>query len=205
VRRRKTSLLGLTVVASIAVLVAALAVLDGDSKPSHERSPAPVTAAGLNARFDYLAHRHSSRCGTPPSYVRGLSDSARLQGACCFPMNRAAYRSQVSDLRLRAPSEAPSDPYDVSAALAKRLLAYERTIALTPTEQPIYRRAMSMTSEHGPCCCPCWRWHAFAGLSKELIARRRWTAPRLARLISLLDGCGGAADHPGKKPHGMPS
>jgi hypothetical protein len=119
-------------------------------------------------------------------------------------MNRAGYRSQVSGLRgFHAPSEAPSDPYDVSAALAKKLLAYERAIALTPAQQTTYRRAMSMTGEHGPCCCPCWRWHAFAGLSKELIARRRWTAPRLARLISLLDGCGGPGDHPGKKRRAM--
>jgi len=50
---------------------------------------------------------------------------------------------------------------------------------------------MRMSPEHGPCCCQCWRWNAFRGLSKYLIHERQWPAARLGRLIGALDGCGG--------------
>ncbi len=51
---------------------------------------------------------------------------------------------------------------------------------------------MRQAPEKGPCCCHCWRWTAFQGLSSYLIAYRHWQAPPLAALIGNLDGCGGA-------------
>jgi hypothetical protein len=55
---------------------------------------------------------------------------------------------------------------------------------------------MARTSERGPCCCRCWRWDAFEGLSRYLIADRHWAAGQLARLITDLDGCGGSQSAP---------
>jgi len=138
----------------------------------------------------------------PAAHVMGLNSRKRLQGACCFPMDRTSYVKQVADLRAYAAvTEIPSDPYDVQVGLAKRLVRWERTIALTPAQAATYRRAMSMTHQRGPCCCPCWRWHAFRGLSNELIARRRWAAARVARVIDLVEGCGeGRGSMMGQKP-----
>lgn len=74
------------------------------------------------------------------------------------------YVEQVTGLRryARVP-EVPADPYDVPVALAKRLLAYQRAITLTPPQRAVYDRAVRLSQEGGPCCCRCWRWHAFEG------------------------------------------
>ena len=83
------------------------------------------------------------------------------------------------------------------------MLSWGQSISLTPAQAATYKRAMGMTHERGPCCCACWRWHAFAGLSKELIADRRWSAAQVARLIDALDGCGGAPDNGQNNRMGM--
>lgn len=66
------------------------------------------------------------------------------------------YVEQVTGLRqyARVP-EVPADPYDVPIALAKRLLAYQRTITLTPPQRAVYDRAVKLSQEGGPCCCRC--------------------------------------------------
>jgi hypothetical protein len=50
---------------------------------------------------------------------------------------------------------------------------------------------MQLTSEKGPCCCQCWRWHAFKGLAHYLIADKHYSSRRVANVIGLVDGCGG--------------
>ncbi len=115
-----------------------------------------------------------------------------MQGSCCFPMNLGAYKSQVRGLRAYAAvSEIPRDPYDVPVSLAKTLLAYDRAISLSPAQTQIYSRAMHMSRLKGPCCCRCWRWYAFRGLSKHLIADLRWRPAPIATMVDLLEGCGG--------------
>lgn len=110
-------------------------------------------------------------------------------------MALSAYRTQVGGLAAdRRIWQIPPDPYDVSVSLAKRLLVYERTIRLTAGQARTYRRAMRMSSLKGPCCCHCWRWDAFRGLSDYLIADRGWQTAQIARLTELLEGCGGRAD-----------
>lgn len=65
-------------------------------------------------------------------------------------MALAAYRSQVGGLvAYRRIWQIPADPYDISVSLAKRLLAYERTVRLTAGEARTYRRAMRMSSLKG--------------------------------------------------------
>lgn len=88
-------------------------------------------------------------------------------------------------------SAIPRDPYDIPVSLAKRLLAFDRTVRLSPQQTRSYADAMQMSREKGPCCCRCWRWSAFCGLSKHLIADLAWRAAAVAHLIDLLDGCGG--------------
>ena len=151
-------------------------------------------AAGSEAKFVYLVNQRSNRCDLQRSEVMSLGDRRRLQGACCTRMETVSYRQQVSGLRrYSGTAQVPPDPYDISAAQAKRLLVYDQNIGLGRRQQRTYQRAIALTSEHGPCCCQCWRWNAFRGLSKYLIARRGWDPIRTARVISLLDGCGGRA------------
>jgi hypothetical protein len=152
---------------------------------------------GSPAKFAFLARQTSNSCGLQPSALAGMPSQMRLQGSCCFPMNLAAYTSQVRGLRPYADrvSQIPRDPYDVPVSLAQRLLGYNRAIHLSPAQGKIYARAMHMSRLKGPCCCRCWRWYAFRGLTTHLIADLRWRSGRIATLIDLLEGCGGPTDH----------
>ena len=149
--------------------------------------------AGTEARFILLARRDSNRCSLRPADLMSYQAGRRLQGSCCAAMNRARYVHQVASLsRYAGITQIPADPYDIPAGLAQRLIRYQQTIRLTPAQQGIYRTAMRLTPEHGPCCCHCWRWTAFHGLSDYLIAQRHWQARQLATLIGDLNGCGGS-------------
>lgn len=152
------------------------------------------SVAGSRARFVFLARQHSNSCTLEPSVLERTPDTMRLQGSCCSAMNLGAYRSQVKGLHAY-PSvrQIPKDPYDIPVTLAKKLLGYDRTLGLNPTQTRAYEQAMRSSRENGPCCCHCWRWSAFRGLSKYLIADRGWSARPVATVIDLLDGCGGAA------------
>jgi hypothetical protein len=92
------------------------------------------------------------------------------------PKDRAdegSVRSQVSGLRAYATvSEIPADPYDAPVSLAKRPIGYRDSITLTAAQQAIYEQATKVADENGPCSCHCWRWNAFEGQAKYLIARR---------------------------------
>lgn len=189
---------GLLLAAGVLVALAS----EGDPPRSAGQSstaadPAGVrAAAGSRTRFTYLAGQHSNACGLQADTIMRQGAGASLQGSCCSAMEEHAYREQVRALRaFREIPEIPRDPYDISVRSAKRLLRFDRGISLTPGQRSTYRRAMRMSDEKGPCCCPCWRWNAFRGLSKFLIARRGWSAAKLAELIDALEGCGGPAEH----------
>jgi hypothetical protein len=198
-RIRRRSVAGAIVVSALAAGVLVAVAGDGDRR---ERSDAAASAAGARApagsraRFAYLAAQRSNVCGLQAKAIMRRRDGGALRGSCCSAMDAHAYREQVRQLRgfPRLP-EIPRDPYDVSVALTKRLLRLDATVSLTPGQRSTYRRAMRMSDQKAPCCCPCWRWNAFRGLSRFLIARRRWPAARLARLIDALEGCGGPAEH----------
>ena len=107
-------------------------------------------------------------------------------------MDFGRYTRQVRSLkRYAAVADIPADPYDIQVTLAKRLIAYDHSITLSQGQEAVYRKATTLADEHGPCCCHCWRWSAFAGQAKELIAKRRYTAVQIAKVWDLEDGCGG--------------
>ena len=182
---------------SIVAVVAALFV--GNIKMFHFGATAPAAnassfPAGTRAQFAYLAAQNSNSCGLQPSTVKTYADAARIQGSCCSAMDWNHYQKQVHGLRAyRGIRVIPRDPYDIPASIAKKLFAYENSIDLTSAQKIVYSRAMSITPEKGPCCCKCWRWHAFKGLSQYLIVRKHFSAHQVANVISLVDGCGGKA------------
>jgi hypothetical protein len=187
--RVRAGIIFTVILVSVAAVVGALLVGNvrmfqfGPSIPSTATARA---APGTKAAFTYLAAQTSSNCTLQPATVKSYPDNVRIQGSCCSPMDWDHYREQVRDLRrYQAIAAIPADPYDVPAALAKALFAYGDSIRLTQAQQRVYRRAMSITPEKGPCCCTCWRWHAFAGLSKH------FSAQEVASVIALVDGCGG--------------
>lgn len=163
--------------------------------PASAHAPASQPAvAGSTARFAFLARQTTNSCGLQSEAITAMSDRMRLEGSCCSPMDRGGYKSQIHGLySYRAIAQIPSDPYDVPVSLAKRLFAYDHAIRLTPAQGRTYTAAMRMSKTKGPCCCHCWRWNAFRGLSRYLITDRRWRAAAVARVIDLVEGCGGPA------------
>lgn len=160
--------------------------------PGHALPPIGTGRGVLEARFSLLSRRHSNQCALRPQSVDSLAVEGRLQGSCCTPMVFTHYTRQVRSLAAyRAVAQIPRDPYDVPVAQAKQLLGYDRAITLTPPQQAGYRQAMRLAHEHGPCCCPCWRWSAFEGQAKYLISQRGYTPRRIATVWDLEDGCGG--------------
>jgi hypothetical protein len=160
--------------------------------PSSSASPMADMVAGSLEKFRYLATQSSNFCGLQSRAVMSYSDSTRIQGACCNPMDVVTYQQQVRGLHEFAEIPAiPSDPYDVPAALAKQLLSYDRSIKLTSNEQAVFDHAMTRTPDKAPCCCKCWRWYAQEGLAKYLINNRKWEAVRVGRVVTLVNGCGG--------------
>ena len=177
------------------ILIVAVAILAGFEAFSFVTPPSsggPIDPPGSASRFAYLATQRSNSCGLQPETVMGYDDSMRLQGSCCNPMDMAKYAWQVSGLRQYAGIDAiPADPYDIPVSQAKRLLGYERSITLDATKQRTFDDAMRQTRDGAPCCCQCWRWHTTTGLAKYLIVERGVAAVELAKLVDLLNGCGG--------------
>jgi hypothetical protein len=157
----------------------------------------PVAVAGTPAAFRHLSGQRSNRCALRSAELETYPPSQHLQGSCCDPMNQSTYEWQVKALRAYASiAQIPKDPYDVPVSLAQQLLHYNSSIRLAPHQQRTYDHAMQMSREHGPCCCRCWRWTAFRGMSKYLIARAHWTATQVALVIDDVEGCGGKDEPP---------
>ena len=172
----------------------------GTSIQNTSLGSAPVVlAAGSTEKFNFLSQQRSSSCGLQPVSVEGYSDDQRIQGSCCSPMDLHRYQEQVEGLKQYSHiSQIPEDPYDISAALAKELFGYQKSITLTTEQQKIYDQAMELSHEGGPCCCKCWRWHAFEGQAKYLITQYNWNSQQIADLWDLQDGCGGAGQTHGE-------
>jgi len=152
-----------------------------------------MQSTSMHSRFEYLAQQHSNNCGLQPSAFATMAAAMRLQGACCGPMDAKLYPDYVKQLNALAKYDhryVPSNPYDMSVALARRLVSFNDTILLTPAQQKVYDQAFKFAPDHAPCCCHCWRWTAFEGQAKFLIARREYTAKEIGTLWGLDDGCG---------------
>jgi hypothetical protein len=197
-RRLLLILLATVVVAGVALPIALSTGPAGNARNEAARQP-PAPSAGTPAAFRYLAAQRTNRCALTPAELEHSSAAGRLQGSCCFPMDLSTYEWQVNALHPSAAiRQIPSDPYDVPVALAQRLLRYDKSIRLSATQRATYDHAMSMSSEKGPCCCRCWRWSAFRGMSKYLITRANWNASRIAVLIDDVEGCGGKGQPPAR-------
>jgi hypothetical protein len=148
-------------------------------------------ARAVRDQFAFLSRQHTNACSLQPTDLAQMAAGTRLRGSCCTPIDLGHYARQIAGLRAYAAfREVPSDPYDIPVALARRLTSYQK-ISLGPVQQGVYRRAVSLSREHGPCCCRCRRWYAFEGQAHELIARLNWHAGQVAALWDLEDGCGG--------------
>lgn len=181
---------GLTVFAVAAVAVALVVSGPSSDGPEGAANP-PANASAVDRQFAALSRADSNRCDLGAPELRRMDEGLRLQGSCCFPMNRARYEQQRRELqRFRKDRVVPRDPYDISVVMAKRLLAY-RDIALDKSERAAYQRATELSELGGPCCCPCWRWQAFKGQAHFLLDRRGWSARQVAELWDVEEGCGG--------------
>ncbi len=187
---------------ALGVLVLAIALVfaltgRGGSHLSSARAgflpPIGTSMSVLRQRFAVLGQRHSNECALRPRSIPSLAVNGRLQGACCTAMDFGHYVDQVRGLvRYRALAQVPVDPYDIPVSQARQLIGYARSISLTPGQQTIYKQAKTLSREHGPCCCHCWRWTAFEGQANYLITRLRYSAARIANVWDLENGCGGA-------------
>lgn len=145
----------------------------------------------IKVKFNQLSISHTNLCAGP-SFISSKSDNDRLQGSCCSPMDFKAYVSQINGLKKFADiPQIPTDPYDIKVSLARELLGYQQSITLNESQQQTYQEAVQISSEHGPCCCKCWRYDAFEGLAKFLITKHNFTAGEVAQAWDLVDGCGG--------------
>ena len=151
----------------------------------------PATAE----RFDYLSSHGNSACSTAfMNSIATMPLTARLQGSCCSPMSLKRYVRQVEGLKkFSAFPEIPANPYDIPAGLAQKATA-RYDMKLTPEERKAYDYAMANSAEKGPCCCQCWRWHAYGGLAKLLIREHRFSGEQVTEVWNLSDGCGGDED-----------
>lgn len=145
----------------------------------------------LESRFAMLSTANTNFCAGP-SFISQKSGDEQLQGSCCSAMDFHRYSEQIEGLKKYSNiDKIPKDPYDIQVSLAKELLAYQKNIKLNPEQQAIYDEAMKLSHEKGPCCCVCWRWHAFEGLAKYLITEHNFNSQQIAEVWDLEDGCGG--------------
>lgn len=146
----------------------------------------------VKQKFDYLSKNGNSSCSANfKDSISSMSDSDRLRGSCCSPMNLSRYKKQTEGLKKYSNiAEIPPDPYDIAVGLAKKLITnYDDALSLD--EQKAYDFAMANSEEKGPCCCKCWRWFVYGGLGKYLIKNYHFTGQQVTDVWNLSDGCGG--------------
>jgi hypothetical protein len=145
----------------------------------------------LKHRFEYLSQGGNVECSVHfEKSIATMLAEAKLQGSCCAPMDEARYRQQIEGLKMYADiPDVPSDPYDISAPLAHKLMGYY-DMALNKEEQGAYDYAMEHSEMQGPCCCKCWRWKVYGGLGKFLIHVHHYSGQQLTDLWDVGQGCG---------------
>jgi hypothetical protein len=161
-----------------------------------------LSAESLQTRFDYLSQQITNSCMITPAALAAMPATMRLQGACCSKMGYADYARQIPALASYNREHGtggliPSDPYNWSVAFVRKLTAFNDTILLSNAQQKIYTDAFKYAADKAPCCCHCYRWNAFEGQAKDLIAERRYTAREIAAVWNLEDGCGSGNMGPG--------
>lgn len=150
--------------------------------------PSPETLS----KFRELSQNGNSSCSVDfMNSIPRMPPMSRLKGSCCGPMALHRYSEQIEGLKQYAGIPIiPSDPYDIDAGLAQKLLA-SYDLPLTAVEQGAYDYAIQHSEEKGPCCCQCWRWHVLGGLGKLLVHEHGFTGEQLTKVWNLSNGCGG--------------
>jgi hypothetical protein len=177
-------------IAALTILLSSLSI----TPPARaDQAIDPATAE----HFNYLSTHGNSACSTAfMNSIATMPMTARLQGSCCNPMSLTRYVRQVEGLKtFNTFAEIPADPYDSPAGLAQKAAA-NYDMKLTPEERKAYDYAMANSAEKGPCCCQCWRWHAYGGLAKLLIREHGFTGQQVTKVWNLSDGCGGGGEDP---------
>ena len=184
----------ISLAASLLMIAAAVGIAANRGPADPDLSAGdPAAAAGSEEKFYFLASQSSNSCGLQgDSLIGQFGEEGRIQGSCCSTMDIHSYQEQIEALKQYSGiAEIPPDPYDVSVAQARVLLAYQQEITLTSEQQEVYKEAAETSEEGGPCCCKCWHWDAYEGLAKKLIAGYDWSAEQVAELWDLSDACGG--------------
>jgi len=155
----------------------------------------PMSGMSLRERFDYLSRQHTNSCMLQTSGFASMNPTTRLQGACCGPMAYSDYSKQIPAIanynrKHHIGNVLESDPYNMSVAFVRHLNAFNDQILLTNAQLRVYDAAWRFSSDKAPCCCHCYRWTAFEGQAKYLIARRQFTAREVGEVWTLDDGCG---------------
>ena len=142
-------------------------------------------------RFAYLSTHGNSACSLDfQKGIPAMSDEGQIQGSCCSPMSLHRYEEQIEAIKkYKDISEIPSDPYDVSGDIAKKMYAYY-DVTLTPEEQAAYDYAMEHSEEKGPCCCKCWHYFTNEGIAKKMIKDGQFNSKQIADYWDASDICG---------------
>jgi hypothetical protein len=171
--------------------IAALLVLVGVIYFFSSRSM--VVDPAMASSFNYLSSHGNSTCSQQfMDSISSMPDSNKLQGSCCSPMVLDKYVERVNGLKkYKTVSQIPADPYNISAKQAKELLGYDKSVLLTTAQKQTLNQGAKNSDEHGYCCCQCWRWYVYEGLSKYLVAEKHFTAQQVTEVLNDSDGCGG--------------
>lgn len=179
---------------SLLALGALFGVNEVRSQNRRQRSASgPGPESELERKFAFLSTHGNSNCSLAfMNSILSMTDDQRLQGSCCSPMVLERYKEQTEGLqKYSGVALIPPDPYDISASLAKKLLESNTPITPTFDEQSVLDQAVADSDEKGYCCCQCWRWYVYEGLSKYLVRNERFTAQQIADVLNNSDGCGG--------------
>src|SRR5882757_1817720 len=146
----------------------------------------------LAKRFKDLSQNGNSTCSAKfTESIATMPAMSRITGSCCSPMEMKRYVEQVNGLtKYRDIEMIPSDPYDIPAGIAQKMMPYY-DVNLIGVEQQAYDYAMANSEEKGPCCCQCWRWKTYGGLAKYLVRKHGFDGKQIVDVWDLSDGCGG--------------
>ncbi|MBI4018023.1 MAG: hypothetical protein HY368_00225 [Candidatus Aenigmarchaeota archaeon] len=131
-----------------------------------------------------------SSCVGPGGILNADGTGPNLGGQCCGALTDVVeYEKHLEAMKKYSYiPDSPPDHFNVSVALVKKLIVYDRDTVLAAEQQKIYDDAIAM-SEEGPCCCRCWHWYVNSGLAKEFIIVYNFTAEQVAQYWDESDIC----------------
>jgi hypothetical protein len=97
---------------------------------------------GLVGRFKDLSQNGNSTCSAKfTESIATMPSTSRIKGSCCSPMEMKRYVEQVNGLaRYRDIAMIPSDPYDIPAGVAQKMMPYYDVKLTAPNSRPTTMR-----------------------------------------------------------------